>query len=1247
MRLLLDALGRRLVLVLFALAALAGGAGSLAAQSETDVIRGKVTNAEGLPLRQVRVTATSIPGNVTREARTNDQGSYQIAFPGGTGDYIMSFALIGYQFRQYQIKRVADEAVLVADARLQVIQLDTVVSVATNQQRVNRNDRPQDVSGTEKAINAANLPPEVQGDIAAMAASLPGVLLVPGLDGAADGFSVLGLGADQNSITLNGMQTNGSNLPRDAAISTSLTTSPYDVSRGGFSGGNFNIRSGSGSNFRNRGMSLQLQAPQLQWTDRAAAALGTEYTNISLGGMASGPLVLNKAFYNVSYQLDRRSNDNQTLLGTSALGLQTAGIAMDSVTRFLGVLGSRGVPTNSFIRPQRVNSNGSVFGSLNFSPPGSSNGHSFTANFNGSWGKQTPAGGSALQLASASGDRMNWGGGVQGSHSGYLKMLLSETSLGVNVSKNYGEPYLELPSGRVRVNSVFSDGTSGVSSLTFGGNQGLSSSSQSLSGQVRNNLSWFDDANKHRFTLTSELQYNGSRSEQANNLLGTFSFNSIEDLEAGRPASFSRTLTSRVRNTGSVTGSMAIGDSYRRSQRFQLQYGLRVDAVRYTTLPAYNAAVEQAFGRRNDKVPMPVSLSPRIGFSKQLGQSNEIAAFTGQFRGPNAVLRGGIGLFANGANGGQIGTALDNTGLPGGVQQIVCTGPAAPIPDWERYGLDPSSIPDHCLDGSAGSVFSNGAPNVTLFDPSFRPQRNLRSNLSWNGGVLDARFRLNVEGTYSINMNQQRSVDLNFAPTVRFTLAGEDGRPVFVQPTSIVSTTGAIASRDARVSQAFNRVSEVRSDLQSRTAQLQMGVSPIPRGPTKFTWNLSYTYSHIREQVAGFSSTDGNPLEVEWARNGQGPHGFNYNLSYLLLGAVRVQWNGQFRSGSAYTPMVANDVNGDGYFNDRAFVFTPTGSSDPAVEEGMRQLLASTSGAARECLERQMGRVAERNSCRGPWSSSASLNVTLDRVKFHMPQRAELQFSISNPLGAADLMVNGSGNLKGWGQQFSPDQSLLYVRGFDASAQRYRYEVNQRFGATRPGVLSMRNPVVLTARFKYDLGPTRERQNLSQQLESGRRRAGSRLPDNFFRSMGTNGIPNPMAQILRQQDSLRLTALQADSIAAMNRRYTYRTDSIWAPVAKWFASLPKNYDDDAAYDRYLQARHAQLDMLRKLAPAVHSLLTKEQRRKLPANIVNIMDERYLDAIRNGSGMYVSTGSLTQGSSGAFMSFGPGEMIIHR
>ena len=51
-----------------------------------------------------------------------------------------------------------------------------------------------------------------------------------------------------------------------------------------------------------------------------------------------------------------------------------------------------------------------------------------------------------------------------------------------------------------------------------------------------------------------------------------------------------------------------------------------------------------------------------------------------------------------------------------------------------------------------------------------------------------------------------------------------------------------------------------------------------------------------------------------------------------------------------------------------------------------------------------------------------------------------------------------------------------------------------------------------------------------------------------------------------------LASIQADSIAAMNRRYQYRVDSVWAPVARYLGSLGATYDADEAYGRAMNAR---------------------------------------------------------------------------
>jgi hypothetical protein len=184
--------------------------------------------------------------------------------------------------------------------------------------------------------------------------------------------------------------------------------------------------------------------------------------------------------------------------------------------------------------------------------------------------------------------------------------------------------------------------------------------------------------------------------------------------------------------------------------------------------------------------------------------------------------------------------------------------------------------------------------------------------------------------------------------------------------------------------------------------------------------------------------------------------------------------------------------------------------------------------------------------------------------------------------------------------------------------------------------------VTLTALVRVDVGPTRERQMLTQQLDRGRRTDGQRAPEIMLRAMfGNGGIPNPLAAILRDQDTLKLSSAQADSVATMNRHYVITLDGIWSPIIREFATLPDDYDHDAAYHRYIVARRQTVDAMRALAPAVKDLLTADQWRRLPSFIASYLDPRYLASIRSGT-----AGLATGGFGGmGFMPMGAAEMIM--
>ncbi|MDB4907704.1 MAG: hypothetical protein JWO05_2488 [Gemmatimonadetes bacterium] len=1224
-----------------------------------DVIRGRVIGPDSLPIAAVTVTATSISGNVNRSTRTGSDGRFTITFPNGDGDYMVAFAALGFGAKRFEVKRNADEDILVADAKLSrvAVTLDAL-KVTADRERVRRNDTAQpDISGTEQRVTDTGVPAADLGDLAAMAAQLPGVQSAQNADGS-NGYSVLGLGADQNNTTLNGMNFGGSNLPRDAAVSSSLATSPYDVSRGGFSGAQFSLRSSGGNNFVSRGMSLNLDAPQLQWTDPAAQALGQQFTNVSLGGRAAGPIVFDKAFYSISYQLGRRSNDYQNLLNTDAVGFRAAGVSSDSVSRLLGLLVPTKIPsTVGGLRKNRTSDQGSLFGSLDFAPPSSTRGSAYNLGFDASWTKQAPAqtaASSSTELPSHSGERTNWRVGVTGRNNAYLhSTILTETSFGFSASRNYGSPYLQLPDGRVRVNSTFDDGSNGVSSLSFGGNQGLGTASTNTTANFLNQLSWFSVNNKHRLKLTTELRHESYAQASASNTLGTFTYNSLADLASNTPAGFSRQLGERHSSAGQVVGGVSLGDSWRRTPNLQLQYGVRVDANRFLADPNTNPAVLSAFNVSNDNVPNRVYVSPRLGFSYTLGTASQIASFDGAQRAPRAVIRGGVGMFQNTPGTQSINGAIDNTGLASAIQQLSCVGAATPVPNWTAYAASQGAIPTACADGTTGTVFSNTLPNVALFSPDFVSPRSVRSNLQWNGPVLNNRFSVTVDGTYSRNLGQQSSVDLNFDPTTRFTLADEANRPVYVNSSSIVPATGAIASRDARKSVSFSRVSEILSDLHSDSKQVRVSLNPA-NFSSSLSWGLNYVWSSVTEQSRGFSSTSGNPLLVESGRSSfDSHHQVTYSLGYNFFDAVRVSWFGSFRSGSPFTPGIVGDVNGDGYSNDRAYIFNPAKAGvDPTVAAGMQALLDHGSDQAKQCLRSQLGLLASRNSCQGPWTTNASMSISFNPVKVRMPQRASLSFQVSNPLGAADMALHGTNNLRGWGQANFVDQSLLYVRGFDAATNKYKYEVNQRFGSTNPAFNAFRAPVTLTALMRFDVGPTRERQSLSMQLDRGRTSDGDKLPEQLIKAIyGSGSVPNPMATILRQQDSLKLTAQQADSIAMLNRYFTIKLDQIWTPVAKFLAALPDKYDHDEAYEHFIQARHASIDLLSSLSGNVKGVLSAEQQRKLPSFITSYLDPRYLASIRNGTATFTN-GSQFVGGGGNQQVFaagggGDGQRVIIR
>lgn len=1216
------------------LAALASARPALA-QSGSDIIRGRVTGPDSQPIQNVRVKATSYSGSVTKTATTDKRGNFTIIFVNGEGDYWVEFAALGFVPKRFEIKKVGEEEVMLADTRMasSIATLDQVTVTANGARALtNRNATTNDVGGGERALTTSSqIPPDQQGNLAALASTTPGVQMIPGMDGAADMFSALGLSGDQNNTSFNGLGSGINTLPPDAQVRLSFNQFPWDVSRGGFSGAQISISSIPGSNYSFRNQTGYGTAPELQWTDADADSTGQKSTTLRYGGSFRGPISMDKAFYNGAYSFQRRFTDALTLLNASPVGLAAAGVAADSVSRLISILNSKNVPV-SVARVPSLNATDqiSVQSNIDLMPSSSGTGHSFTLGTNAFYSRTSPTsggfgglGGSGSLLTTApsrtSQNEITFGS-AQLRHSNYFWFgILSQSNLGLSVQKVASSPYLQFPGGTVRVNSTLADGSSSIRSLSFGGSQ--SPFTQVTEGaQLSNTLSWYSNNSKHAIKLTSNVTREHNTNDANNNLLGSYTFNSLADLEAGRPASFTRTLNTIKGATDQVAAGISLGDAWRPSGRVQVQYGVRADGNKFLYRPDNNPAIKNAFGIDNDYVPNAVYVSPRVGVQWTYGNSPQVAFVPGAARPPLAVIHAGAGIFQNIGPATLINGAVVNTALPNSTRSLTCVGSAAPTPNWDSYLDDLGTLPTTCADGTSGTVFSTGAPSATAFDRNYRQSQSIRTAVDWSSPVLDNRFVLGAQAVYSWNVNQASQIDLNLNATTRFALDNEGGRPVYAPATAIVASTGAIASAASRVNTNFQRMTLQQSDLRSSSTNFVLKLVPVTANKY-LKWQLTYSLLDVRDEFNGFQSTVGNPFNKEWGPHlASGRHQVQLTWSSLpLFDLMYFNLSVGMKSGQRFTPLVSGDVNGDGAFgNDRAFVFDPASITDPTVKSAMQSLLDNGAPAAKECLKAQLNSLAQRGSCQAPWVSQTNLNVNFNPQKLGLPKRLTINLSFTNPLGIADLIVNGTKNAKGWGQEIAPDQSLLFVRGFDANTNRYKYEVNQRFGSTRPQQSVSRTPAYASLAFGFDIGAPRERQVLTQRLDMGRGRPGTKQTAPNLKALGSSSIPNPMAMILTQQDSLKLNRKQADSLASLSRKFSQFADSVWTPVSKTLETLPDKYDRGEAYDKYVNAREVTVEYLIKLVPDAKKLLTSSQRRKLPSQITNYLDTRVLKFLKSSS-----------------------------
>ncbi|MEO7360030.1 MAG: carboxypeptidase-like regulatory domain-containing protein [Gemmatimonadaceae bacterium] len=1190
-------------------------------------LRGVVRQTDGRIVDGATVTVT-FNDKTTRSARTDAGGAYVFVVPPAAQSVSITIAMLGFSpvTKTVQIPREADGSINTDFQLAPVAQQLATAVVRAQRQRATRSDREGAGVGEPGSIPAAasGLSGDLTGDIAAAMATVPGISITPDPNGGLPVISAFGLSGDQNSLTLNGMNFGAGSIPRDG-VTLRVAQSTYDPGRGGFSGVQTILRLPRGGDITAKGVHLTAEDPHLQGTTPTSARLGTQYARQIASGYWSGPLIEDKAFYSTSFQASRRQSDRVSLTSLDAPSLQALGINRDSANRLITTAGALGIPlTNGAVPSNRVLTNASALTRFDWSPGATSRAGNILylmagGNFADNAGTRT----NASALSSHGGDTRNWSGQLQLTSSRYVKTILNESNASFVATGSNSAPYLLLPDARILVTSSFADGTQGSSTLRAGGNGNSENRSRAWSMQVRHDVSWFTYSGKHNFKVTGDGRLDNDASTQSGNRLGTYSFNSLTDFGVSSPVSYTRTLGVRQAQGQQLIGALGIGDVFRPYPKLRIQYGVRLEGNRFGDAPELNPAIVSAFGRSTDKVPSAFSIAPMAGFTRQYSPHGG-GAFTG-----------GIRQYVGTLGSQTVESISRNTGLADAIQQLTCVGAAVPTPRWSDYAASTASIPSACADGTTGTGFSQTAPNVSLFSPDFRAARRWGAAFGWSGRVVN-RWVASVASNYSLNLNRRSSFDLNFNPTQRFALASESNRPVFVNPTSIVAGTGAISTLDSRRFSQFTQVSELRSDLRSDAKQLILGISSVgsqrPQGlGISTSYRAFYTFSDSREQQRGFGGTTaGDPTVAQWANTGLPRHTIQLLGSIQIPRWVNIDAFGRFASGRKFTPLVSADINGDGFANDRAFVFNPS-TSNAAVAARMQTLLASSPAGARECLKAQLGQIAGRASCKGPWTQSLNMSVTLDQNRFGFGGRGAISLVVTNVLGAIDQLVHGSSNLHSWGTAGTPDATLLNVRGFDAQNRRYTYDVNPSFGSTSASVATGRLPFVVALDVRLRLGPDRDMQELRS----------------FVRARPADGVPlldaaqikermdkdaqNNFEDVAKRANALQLTPVQVQTLNVLAKRFDSYRDSVYTNIATYLVTLKGNYRHPEAkrrwHDSFVNIAHLYVEA----GPQVRALLTEEQFASLSPSITAFFDmdelqfRKYMATASFGSLMELITG----------------------
>jgi hypothetical protein len=430
---------------------------------------------------------------------------------------------------------------------------------------------------------------------------------------------------------------------------------------------------------------------------------------------------------------------------------------------------------------------------------------------------------------------------------------------------------------------------------------------------------------------------------------GAFAFGSTDDLLAVRGGFVQTVGREPIAKFNTYEFGWFFQDRWAAASGAELVVGMRMDWERVDrgalvpnpTLLALTGVVSDSIKSTTFKA------SPRLGLSWDVGNKH------------TWVVRADGGLY----HGSVASDAFAEAVAEGGGRQL-------------RYGTGTLSrwpgVPDSVTAAPQGAL-------MAILPEGFSAPRSTKAALGVSG-ALGGGVALHLAGSYRHTQFLVKRRDLNRVPG----RSGRDqyGRPIYGELEQVGSALLAVPGSARRLDE-FSVMSALDqdgvSDYLGATARLERRV-----GRT-LTLSAGYTYSQTTDNLPGMALGPDAQLSpfpdslngLEWEdgiSDFDVPHSLVFGAELAFPGFRLAGYYG-FRSGRPFTPGFRDgvDANADGSWrNDPAWV-------DDAVT-GVSDLFTTW-----ECLRTQVGRFAERNSCRGPTRKTLDLRLALGPFRLGYP----------------------------------------------------------------------------------------------------------------------------------------------------------------------------------------------------------------------------------------------------------------------